>query len=83
MFLPVMVSPGVPVFSGRVGETRAFSRLLVPESEPETVPGGAVRARTGVRSPFKNGGSVWGATSVSRGRVAASVPSTRSEGPRS
>jgi hypothetical protein len=56
-------SPGVPVFSRRVPETRAFPALLVHDSEPETVAGDAVPARTGMRSPFKKRrfgfGSVW------------------------
>jgi hypothetical protein len=48
-----LISPGVPVFSRRVSKTRTFPALLVHESEPETVAGDAVPARTGVRSPFK------------------------------
>ena len=57
---PQPASLGVPVFSGRVGETRAFSRLVGPKTEPETVPAarfGRQRAR-GLHSRI--GGSVWG-----------------------
>ena len=50
---PQPASPGVPVFSRRVPKTRAFPALLVHESDPETVAGDAVPARTGMRSPFK------------------------------